>query len=163
MDLICYKCGNKEIGQETGLLTFLCHGRTEMNEKNIVIGSIDDPLSGEGRKQAQSVAESLKKENENYGLIISFPLSLTKETAAIIAEVLDLEIFIDSRARERCVGEYEGRPDSPEFLKKFLCEELPAPSAEPLSAFKQRVFEFLGEIIQKHSIGKSAYGYTHFL
>ena len=116
MDLICYKCENKEAGPATGLLTFLRHGRTGMNEKDIVIGSINDPLSDTGRKQAQSVAENLKEETGNYEFIISSPLSRAKETSAIIAETLDLEIFTDSRARERCVGEYEGKPDSPALL-----------------------------------------------
>lgn len=128
----------------SGLLSLMRHGRTGMNDSHIIIGSIDDPLSSIGRQQAEEKALWLQKTG-SYTRIISSPMSRAKETAEITGTVLGIPVEFDSRLRERCVGEYEGKPEFSEMLSMFLMEEL-LPPAESLSAFKERIHSVLSEI-----------------
>lgn len=142
----CSKCGKENRGVFGGIVCILRHGRTEMNDAHIIIGSIDDPLNERGRMEAERAALVLKKTNEPYDFIINSPLSRAQETADIIGDILSLKTNPEIRLRERCVGEYEGKPEFPEMLKKFMGEEMPTHGAEPLHIFKKRVIEVLEEI-----------------
>ncbi|MFH8132552.1 MAG: histidine phosphatase family protein, partial [Candidatus Aenigmatarchaeota archaeon] len=58
------------------------HAETEGSEKGIFLGSIDESLNEKGRKQAEKLAERLKK--EKIDVIFSSKLKRAKETAEII-------------------------------------------------------------------------------
>ncbi len=143
MDGICARCKTEVKGRVfRTAISLMRHGRTLMNEKHLIIGSIDDPLSDVGRGQALQTAGGLKH-SKTPNLIVTGPMARQKETGSIIGKSLDISIQIDPRLRERCVGEFEGKPEFEGMLKKFLTEEVPAPGAEPLSEFTHRVLTSL--------------------
>lgn len=80
---------------------FIRHGKRERR-----IG--DPPLTPEGREEAERLAGKLA----THGItrIFSSPLARTRDTAGIIAAVLNLEVTEDSRLRERVNwGNIEGQ------------------------------------------------------
>ena len=71
---------------------FIRHGKKD--------GGIGDPsLTSEGREEAERLAGQLK--SSGITRIFSSPLARARETAEIIATVLNLEITEDARLRER--------------------------------------------------------------
>jgi len=86
----------------------LRHGETDLNALGVLQGSIEEPLNGVGRQQAQDAARVLSK----LGIerIISSPQSRARQTADIVAEVLHINIEENALLRERDWGIYEGRP-----------------------------------------------------
>lgn len=143
MDGTCAKCGEgvkKRVFRAA--ISIMRHGRTLMNERRVIIGSIDDPISDTGKGQALQTAGSLKQ-SKTPNRIVTGPMARQKETGSIIGKSLDIRIQIDSCLRERCVGKLEGKPEFEGMLTKFLTEEMPAPEAEPLQEFKTRVLTSL--------------------
>jgi broad specificity phosphatase PhoE len=88
------------------LLTLVRHGPTQWNALGRFQGRTDVPLSVEGRRQARALAEALR--DEHYDRIYSSDLERASETARIVAESRDLEIFSDPRLREFDFGRWEG-------------------------------------------------------
>ena len=138
---MCSCCGKTNEAIVPSTIYIMRHGRTDMNDKKLIVGSIDDPINETGRSQAAAATSYF---NEGINRIVSSPLSRAKETAKIVGSALNVGVEVDSRLRERCVGGYyEGKPEFPGMLEKFLEEEMPTPGAEPLSAFRERVFDAL--------------------
>lgn len=122
------------------------HGRTNWNDLNKVQGLADIELNEEGKSQAKITAEKLK--NEKIDLIISSPLTRTKQTAEIVRDGRDINIIFDDRLKERDYGEFEGLtkeifkfPDFWTYSKNIKYEK-----AENIQDFFGRVFEFLDEL-----------------
>lgn len=82
------------------------HGQTEWNLKGKFQGSKDSPLTDRGRKQAEAVAVSLKR-NPPVHLYTS-PLGRAQRTAEIIAKGYDIPLEADERLSEQCFGDAEG-------------------------------------------------------
>ena len=141
MKLLCSRCGKANENTASSVLCIMRHGRTDMNDKHLMVGSIDDPLNATGRSQAQEATTIL----QSVDRVISSPLARARETAEIIGSALKISALFDNRLRERCVGNYEGEPEFPGMLRVFLGEEIPAPGAEPLTSFKKRVAESLDD------------------
>lgn len=84
------------------------HGETTDNLEPIRFqGFRDTPLNDTGRRQAAELAERVA----TMGIVSlwSSDLSRAKETAEIVGARLRLEPRLDSRLREACRGEWEGR------------------------------------------------------
>lgn len=95
-------------------LYFIRHGLSEMNKTGHFAGSIDTPLTDEGRAQAKAAGESARLLNIN--LIVSSPLSRAHETAKIIARQIGYpedRILISGLLQERHWGVLEGTPHAP--------------------------------------------------
>lgn len=82
------------------------HGRTEWNEKGIIQGHSDSPLTNEGEKQAKKIAEKFK--NIKFDYVFSSDLGRAMETAKIINAEHKLTIKATELLRERTYGEIEG-------------------------------------------------------
>ncbi|MGC2485476.1 MAG: histidine phosphatase family protein [Acidimicrobiales bacterium] len=90
-------------------VTLVRHGQSTWNERGLIQGQNDDAvLTTQGEREALFVAETLK--SVGFTHIISSDLRRARETAAIIATVLELEVSEDSRLRERCFGSLESQP-----------------------------------------------------
>ncbi len=90
------------------IITLLRHGESVGNAESRWQGQADFPLTEKGRAQARVLAERWKNENMQYDLVISSPLTRTKETAEIIASALDLKVEFDPLWLERDNGEFSG-------------------------------------------------------
>lgn len=83
----------------------LRHGQSEFNvhfTRTRIDPGIEDPAVTElGRDQARSAAGALAARG-GIARIVASPYRRTLETAAVVAEVLELPVEIDSLVRERC-------------------------------------------------------------
>ncbi len=94
-----------------GAIGFVRHGESEWNRLGRVQGSLDIPLSQTGRAQAKTFAVAVRQ--RNIGQICTSPLQRAKETALIIAKVLESGGIVPHRhemdeLRERHYGHYQG-------------------------------------------------------
>ncbi len=92
---------------------FLRHGETDYNARGLSQGAIDVPLNENGRAQAKLAAPKLA--GQGIVSIICSPMLRTRETAAIVNEVLGLPITYDPDIREVVFGGMEGKPLYPWF------------------------------------------------
>jgi probable phosphoglycerate mutase len=72
------------------VLAFIRHGQTDWNRDDKLQGSSDIPLNGAGRDQAHEAARALS--DRGWDAVVSSPLARARETAAIIAADLGLEL-----------------------------------------------------------------------
>ncbi len=84
------------------------HGKTEWNEKGIIQGHSDSPLTKEGKEQAKELAQRFK--NIKFDYVFSSDLGRSMQTAEIINEEHKLSIKATELLRERTYGEVEGKP-----------------------------------------------------
>ncbi len=91
-------------------LFLLRHAQSEGNRRGIFQGKLDLPLSEEGIKQAQKAGEFLKR--FSFDGIITSPQLRAKQTAEIVADILNLPLEVDERLREISYGVLEGKRHS---------------------------------------------------
>jgi broad specificity phosphatase PhoE len=82
------------------------HGETDDNAADRFQGRLDTPLNARGRAQSAALAEALA--GEDVRALYSSPLRRARETAAIIAARLGLEIVFDERLVEADAGDWTG-------------------------------------------------------
>ena len=82
------------------VIYFVRHGETELNARGIRQGP-DGPLSPQGVEQVKAVAERFPKKRGKPQVIIASPFQRTKETAAIIAKALAMEVEYNPLLVER--------------------------------------------------------------
>lgn len=87
---------------------FLRHGETELNARGLIAGSTDTVLTALGRRQAVEAAALLA--DEPITAIYSSALQRTRDTAAVIAERLELPVTAIAELDERNWGVLEGKP-----------------------------------------------------
>lgn len=82
------------------------HGQTEWNLQKRLQGGKDSPLTDRGRRQAEAVADSLKKNAPVF--LFASPLGRAKKTAEIIAKSYGIDVRTDERLAELRCGLAEG-------------------------------------------------------
>ncbi|MBI1854496.1 MAG: histidine phosphatase family protein [Chloroflexi bacterium] len=87
---------------------FLRHGESVGNAEERFQGQSDYPLTEAGRAQAQALAERWLKEQMTFDLAVTSPLVRAKETAQIIAEMLNIPLEEDPIWMERDNGAMSG-------------------------------------------------------
>lgn len=87
--------------------SFARHGKTEYNERGVVAGHRDVPLSQTGINEAQALAEELR--DAKFDIIFCSPLSRAAQTAEIINQYHNVPIVYDSRIIERDCGKMAGK------------------------------------------------------
>jgi len=93
------------------------HASTEENEKGLALGKKDASLSTKGKREARSLAESLKK--EGISEIFSSPSKRALETAKEIAKATGAEVKVERALKEFDFGELEGKKYE-DFPKKHV-------------------------------------------
>ncbi|WP_374947025.1 histidine phosphatase family protein [Agreia sp.] len=95
------------------------HGQTDWNRDDRLQGSSDIPLNATGRAQAVETAAVLA--DQGLSAIVSSPLMRARDTARIIAEILDIELGASyDDLIERDYASFEGTvasgpmPDEPD-------------------------------------------------
>jgi len=90
-------------------LTLLRHGESEGVQSNKLQGHLDLPLTNKGREQIRTLANYWLNNGQTFHKIIFSPLKRAKETAEIVASVLNIQtIFEDEIWIERDFGMGEG-------------------------------------------------------
>ncbi len=93
-------------------ITLLRHGLSVGNQKGIVQGQMDYPLSEEGAEQTHALLHYWKQHDVCFDVIVASPLLRAKQTAEIIASDMNLPVELDEAWYERHSGKAEGRPYS---------------------------------------------------
>jgi probable phosphoglycerate mutase len=90
-----------------GRILLARHGETAATRRGTLLGRRELPLTGEGRRQAERLAEAVA----DTGLVrlYSSPSGRTLETAAIVGARLGLEPVVDERLLETDKGRWAGR------------------------------------------------------
>jgi broad specificity phosphatase PhoE len=139
------------------------HGQNEDNVNNILNGHRDLPLTDLGRSQAKELGEAIKAADLTFDAVYCSPLSRAKETAKIVAEILELpNPTVYDELIERDFGIMTGKtandivpmcaPDiiQAEIITYFLSPE----DAETFPDLVERGKKVLEFISAKHTSGK---------
>ena len=144
------------------------HGQSLSNINETFTGQMDSPLTELGHKQAACTAEYLA--DFSIDVIYSSDLMRAMQTAQPVAESHGLEIIPDTRLREICGGDWEGRvgaeieklyPENYAIWKTDVYRSTPD-GGESFVAVAARTHDFLQEILQKHR-GKTVALFSHAL
>lgn len=92
------------------------HGETEWNREGRMQGHLDSPLTEQGRKQAEEVAERLA--DLPIKAIYSSDLGRAVKTAQALARRIGLSILPEPRVRERNLGVFQGLTE-PEVTERY--------------------------------------------
>ena len=142
----------KFIGDKTHVI-LARHGQTEWNRHKRLMGSTDEPLTDEGFRQAEALAEWLK----DFGIttIVSSPMLRAKQTAETVGNRLGIAaIKVHQELRERHYGQDEGRlisqlkAEAKARGTRYFLETHPEGLAH--CDFADRVLRALYEIIEHH-------------
>lgn len=125
------------------------HGDVENPEK-VEYGRLSGfPLSDEGRKQAQAVAQEIMEDDLRICRIICSPLMRTVETAEIISAALGVPFATDERLTEWDEGPWEGRKTK-DFaaLSGYYGKPMKLDGLEPHEKAALRVISVIEELVK---------------
>jgi probable phosphoglycerate mutase len=140
------------------------HGETDWNRDNRFQGHADIPLNEAGRAQARALG--LELEGEAIRAMYSSPLLRAYETAAILAENLELEIEPEHDLMEVDVGSWSGltrvevEERFPEGFRRWLDYGHGWDDGETYDALGARVIASLRRIAAAHP-GTTILAVTH--
>jgi broad specificity phosphatase PhoE len=83
------------------------HAITEFNEKELINGTIDEPLSQKGLQQLPELVDSLT--DYMFNVVYTSPMKRSIQTAQPIAERYKVPIRTDKRLTEVDMGSFNGR------------------------------------------------------
>ncbi len=122
------------------------HGQTELNQRSVLQGRSNHPLTDLGREQASAVGDAFREAGIVFDKVYTSPLDRAIETAKLVAG--DVPIECEDALIEMDYGPYEGTdlhnlpPEVEEFFQDFTNH--PAPDGmEQLSSVVARAGEFL--------------------
>ncbi|MDQ7822210.1 MAG: histidine phosphatase family protein [Candidatus Eremiobacteraeota bacterium] len=153
------------------------HGETSYNKEGKMQGRIDIPLDKEGEAQAEALGAYFKdemvKNDGNFSAVYASPLTRAAQTAAPVAQALNLPVKKDGGLTELDMGEWEGKTRNeiaswkdaqgvPLFQKCFTDPlHNPMPGGETLPSMERRVTASLNEIIRNSLPTESVVCITH--
>jgi broad specificity phosphatase PhoE len=118
------------------------HGRTPLNESDVLRGLADPSLDEVGREQARRLGATLC--GRNPSAIIASPLRRAVQTAQPAAECAGLEVATDQRLVDRDYGPWTGESHQSVIDRWGSVDE--APGVEPRSAVRDRAVAGLTDI-----------------
>ncbi|MGW4566300.1 bifunctional RNase H/acid phosphatase [Streptomyces sp. NPDC004561] len=147
----------------------LRHGETPLTPQKRFSGSggTDPSLSDAGREQAHRVAEALARRGTVEAVLAS-PLTRTRETAAIVAARLGLDVAVDEGLRETDFGAWEGltfgevRERHPDDLNAWLADPAAHPTGggESFAETATRIAATRDKLVAAHA-GRTVLLVTH--
>lgn len=140
-------------------LYLLRHGETDWNKEWKLQGFSDIPLNEKGIAQAREAAK--RYADLPFDVVISSPLQRALNTARIVAEPHGLSVESDSRLREICLGDLEGKrivdsdcnPLLKEARKNFFEHPelyIPTGNGESFEDLDKRCREFLDDLKKRY-------------
>ena len=140
---------------DTTILTLVRHGQTSANTDGVWHGSTDTKLSEEGLRQAQRVAEGIRRRFAPAAIYAS-DLERARLTAEAIGAATAQRVQIDPGLREYDLGAWEGRPYRELYEKEQLWERMSADpdyaphGGESPATVARRVGGTLRAIVDRH-------------
>ena len=148
------------------LLIAIRHGETEWNSEGRFQGHLNSVLNGEGRAQAQALAERLAA--ERFDLLLSSDLGRALQTAGAVAMRTGHEILVEPRLRERRMGIFQGLTPAevqaryPEEYARFRTHDpdYVIPGGESMRQLFERSVACFSELAARHA-GLTLAAVTH--
>ncbi|MER6920364.1 histidine phosphatase family protein, partial [Streptomyces spiralis] len=150
-------------------LVLLRHGETPLTPQKRFSGSggTDPSLSAVGREQAEKAAVALARRG-TIQAVVSSPLARTRETAAVVAARLGLDVTVDDGLRETDFGAWEGltfaevRERHPDDLDAWLASADAAPTGggESFAETATRIAATRDKLVAAHA-GRTVLLVTH--
>lgn len=144
----------------------LRHGETPLSGEKRFSGLGEVELTPHGKKQAIAAAERMRSRGD-IDAIVTSPLTRTRETADVLAKVLDVPVVEDDRLRETDFGEWERltfgevRRQWPEALAAWLDDsQVAPPEGESFAATTDRVCR-ARDAMMEHYPGQTVLVVTH--
>jgi broad specificity phosphatase PhoE len=140
-------------------LILVRHGQSTWNIERRIQGTLDPPLSDEGRRQAEALARRLR--GLELAAIYASPRRRALETAEIVARGLGRPVLPHPALAEIGLGAWEGRTVAElrasygQAYDRWLDapQDHAPPGAEPAGAFVRRVVDGIGEMAGAHPEG----------
>ena len=140
-------------------IAIIRHGTTSWNKAGRLQGYSDIPLDEEGIEQAMKLGQRLS--NENWDLVYSSHLIRARQTAAIIAQEINISSVIeDIRIGEAGGGLIEGTTEEERLLKWGANWKLQDLGMETNESVITRGLSFLEELVAENK-GKKIVLVTH--
>ena len=130
------------------------HGQTLFNQKDLVQGACDSPLTKIGRKQAENLGKNMK--DLHFDLCYSSPSERAMDTGNAIASVQGLEMHLDKRLKEMNFGDLEGDRNGALWSNHATTfEELIEigwvdRGGENLEMVNQRIYSFFNDMVHQY-------------
>ena len=143
------------------------HGETEVNKLGRFQGHTDISLNERGL--AQAIETAVASADWGHSAVYSSPLIRTVQVAEQIAKVTPMEVRQDPRLKELSLGELEGvtgeemRNGWPEVFSAWRAvpESMSMPNGESLLQLRNRAWQVILDIEQKHSVDESVVVISH--
>jgi len=138
------------------------HGQTAWNQEQRFRGRKDIPLSEQGQREAQAVAEALAP--EGIDLILASPLSRAMQTLTPLANKLNRDVIPFPDLIDMDFGEWEGlmvdeaRAKYPDLFGRWVSEPdtVTFPGGESLAQVQGRAMRALSHLATEHPDQKIA-------
>ena len=128
-------------------ITYLVHGTTTDNEKDISSGSSDVELSGLGVRQSVTLRSQL--DVEKFDVVFCSDLKRAVTSAQLTFEG-KVPIVIDARLRECNYGDFNAKPSSIVEPMQEKAVSQPFPKGESYEDVKARIKDFLSDLKQNY-------------
>ena len=143
------------------------HGETDWNKLGRFQGHTDISLNDRGLSQARETA--VASEDWDYTAIYSSPLVRTVQVAEEIAKVTPMLVSQEPGLKELSLGDLEGvtgeemRNDWPDLFAAWRTEpeKMSMPNGESLGELRDRTWQVILDIEQKHSSDDSIVVISH--
>ncbi|MCJ7604869.1 MAG: histidine phosphatase family protein [Dehalococcoidales bacterium] len=141
-------------------LILVRHGETTLNREKMYRGLMDVPLSETGLRQAELLADCLKR--EEIAVMYSSPLRRAVQTAEPLANGLGIEAVTIANLTDMDFGEWQGRTVAevnkyyPELYRDWrdTPEQVRITGGESLDDVTSRVIPFLEDAVVRCGEGK---------
>jgi probable phosphoglycerate mutase len=157
----------RNVSHKLTTIILVRHGRTILTESHRISGrgGEDPQLSEAGIQDAQAVAEELTKVSHSgpYAkvlkptVVVSSPIARTRETAAIIAAKLGIQVVTNDDIAEIAFGDWDGHTNQevaanwPDHYEQWRGDvKIAPPGGESLEEFDVRVQRGLADILEKY-------------
>lgn len=125
------------------------HGQTQWNLEQKICGRTDLPLTEEGQRQAEVLAQKAK--NLGLDMIIASPMIRTQQTASAVSRVTGIAVQTDARLIEQDYGIYEGKDrQNAGFLANKRQFATRYPNGESMFDVCYRIYSLIEELKLKY-------------
>ncbi len=140
--------------ENNGRLVIVRHGQTSANVDGIWHGSTDTPLTDLGRDQARKLGTHFHHIMAPHAIYAS-PLQRARDTAEAIARAHQLDVVVEPRLSEFCLGDWEGLKfaaieQNDPGGRLYSDPDFAPPNGESQNRVRQRVVQAMEEILARH-------------